>query len=324
MLSLLYLALLHKCASAVFFLAEVLLQFGLYPLVVVFSPGAECLRLTFFCPVNEHILNDPALPVPVVRFVNPGVETPSCLHVNGPGNKVSHHFLGKTLHLSDDVVLRVIRVCDFLFVLRNRLGVVVLASLQLLDIVFEKLLSVFSHHLLPLHECCATHVAFNPLVRSVKELFSQLELPDESQPGEPDIFLCHVLTLACEPVTFLVDELHPFDGLGLAQPFFETEPCAVTKLNLFRDVDSTLKSIQHLSALHPLVVTPSQTFPHDHVSNALKFFDLLSGGTFFLSLACALLAVEIIREVLLLVELILCLLEQLPVRLLVHVVFPPH
>jgi hypothetical protein len=84
--------------------------------VVVFSPSAECLSLTLFGPVNDCISYYPALSVPVMCFVNPCVEATSGLHVDSSRNEVSHHFLGKTLHLCDDMVLCVISVCKVIIV----------------------------------------------------------------------------------------------------------------------------------------------------------------------------------------------------------------
>jgi hypothetical protein len=49
-------------------------------------------------------------------FVNPCVEATSGLHVDSSRNEVSHHFLGKTLHLCDDMVLCVISVCKVIIV----------------------------------------------------------------------------------------------------------------------------------------------------------------------------------------------------------------
>jgi hypothetical protein len=132
----------------------------------------------------------------------------------------------------------------------------ILASLQLLDVVLEKFLSIFSDHLFPLHKCCTTNVALNAITGAVKEFFSQLKLSDESEPREPHILLCHVLTLISKPVTFFVYKLHTLDCFGLTEPLFETKPCSVAKLNLFRDVNSSLKTIQHLSSFNPLVETP--------------------------------------------------------------------
>ena len=159
----------------------------------------------------------------------------------------------------------------------------ILASLQLLDVILEKLLSVFSDHLLPFHKCCTTDVALNAMTCAVKELFSQLVLSDESQPRENHILLGHVLPLISEPVTLLVDKLHALNCFRLAEPFFETKPCSVTKLNLFRDHNSTFKSIQHLSSLNPLVKAPPKTLPDNHVTDSLKFVNLLCGSTLLLS-----------------------------------------
>ena len=165
----------------------------------------------------------------------------------------------------------------------------ILASLQLLDVVLKKLLGILSDHQLPLHKCCTTNVAFDTMTCAVKEFFSQLELSDESEPRKPNILLCHVLPLISEPVTFLVDKIHSPNCFGMTEPFFETKPCSVALLNLFRDVNSTLKSIQHLSSFNPFVKAPPKTFPHNHVTDSLKFFNLLSGSTLLLSLTYVLL-----------------------------------
>ena len=194
---------------------------------MVFSPSAECFSLTFFGPVNYCIPQDPALSVPVMCFVNPCVETTSGLHVNSPGNEISHHFLCKTLHLCYDMMLRVISVCKVILVFCYWLRMFILASLQLLDVVLKKLLGILSDHLLPLHKCCTTNVAFDTMTCAVKEFFSQLELSDESEPRKPNILLCHVLPLISEPVTFLVDKFHSPNCFGLTEPFFETKPCSV-------------------------------------------------------------------------------------------------
>lgn len=97
-------------------MAKILLQFELNVLVVVFSPSAESFSHTFFGPVNDCIPHDPALSVPVMCFVKPCVEATSGLHVDSPGNEVSHHFLGNALHLCYDMMLRVIGVCKVIMV----------------------------------------------------------------------------------------------------------------------------------------------------------------------------------------------------------------
>ena len=184
--------------------------------MVVFGPGAKSLCLTLFGPVNDGIPHNPALSVPTMCFVDPDVEATSGLHVNSPGNKVGHHFLAETLHLCNYMVLRVVSVCKVILVLSNCLRMFILASLQLVDVVFEKLLSIFCDHLLPSHKCCTTRVTVNTTTGSVKEFFSQLKLPDEPEPREPHIFFSHVLSLISEPVAFFIDKLLTFDRFRLA------------------------------------------------------------------------------------------------------------
>jgi len=118
---------------------------------------------------------------------------------------------------------------------------------------------------------------------AVKEFLAKFELLDKPKPCEPHIFLSHVLSLASEPVAFGVDKLHTLDGFSLSEPSFVAISCSVTKFDFFSDDDSSVKSIQHLSILNPLVVTSPETFPANHVPDSLKLVNLLLSCTYFLN-----------------------------------------
>ena len=183
--------------------------------MVIFCPSAESSCLTLFGPVNDCIPQNSSLSIPILCLVDPDVEAPGSLHVNSPGDKVGHHFLAETLHLRKNMVLLVVSVCQVILVLSNCLRMFILASFQLVDVVFEKLLSIFCDHLLPFDQCRTTHVAVDSVNSAVKEFLTKFELLDKPKPCEPHILFSHVLSLASEPVAFSVDKLHTLDGFSL-------------------------------------------------------------------------------------------------------------
>lgn len=78
----------------------------------------------------------------------------------------------------------------------------------------------------------------------------------------------------------------------------------MTKLNFFCDVDSSLKSIQHLGSSNPLVITSPKTFPNNHVTDSLELVNLLTGSTFFLCLTHIFLLNQLISKVLVVIKLV--------------------
>jgi len=140
--------------------------------VVVFCPSAESCCLAPFGPINDCIPQNSTLSIPILCLVDPDVEASCSLHVNSPSDKVSHHFLAETLHLRKNMVLVVVSVCEVILVLSDCFRMFILTPFQLVDVVFEKLLSIFCDHLLPFNQCRTTHVTVDSVNSAVKEFLT--------------------------------------------------------------------------------------------------------------------------------------------------------
>lgn len=85
-----------------------------------------------------------------------------------------------------------------------------------------------------------------------------------------------------------------------------------------------LKSIPHFGASNPLVVGVAEGLPIDHVSDALELRNLLLGRPTSLLVAHSILFLEVIRQILVVVQLVLVDAQQLLVRSSISLDFPAH
>lgn len=310
--------------SLILFQLEVELKIRFDNLVVGLRPSAEGLGSIALHPVNDSLLQESALLVPVIGRVDPGVEATRHLHVRAASDEVRHDLLAETLHLVDRVLLHILRDQNVILHLLYVALVLALPRLQLIDVLVVHVQSFVGHVLLPRCQRAELEVAVDAVVRARQEFLRELESADEHEPRVPAIALAHRLALLLKPPALLLDELSALSSRTLVPKLDEVVASAVSVHCLRREVDAALECIQSLGTANPPVVASTQHFAIEHVAQAFELSDLLSlSSLLLLSLDLALM-VQIIDQILVLVNVVLSHFQQVHVDFLIRRLLPPH
>lgn len=172
MLLLLKLHLSLNLLASVFFLFESDLEIQFCDFEVGVGPLAETFGEVLFHPVDECLFEDAAFFVELAGCVDPCVETFGYLHVGGTGNKVSHYFLTKRLHLVNCVLLNVLSDQDVILNFLNRIFMPFLPPFQLINISIIHIECLISHSLLPSGQRVKFSISIYSVLRPCHKLLS--------------------------------------------------------------------------------------------------------------------------------------------------------
>ncbi len=150
-----------------------------------------------------------------------------------------------------------------------------LSSFQLFNVFDINVLSEGSHSLLPSSHRIKLFVSIDTFLSSIKELFTHFERADKHEPRLPDISSRHLLPLRFEPVALILNKFFSSCISALFSKLNEiiSQPMSVDGLGSY--VNTSFQLVESECALKPCNETSPHHFSTEHISDSLKFGDLL-------------------------------------------------